>query len=128
MKKREKKRRLFGSFEKLTVMLALSVCLSLPGVAFAADPHKVIHSVFEAADDGFDMVRTQNYYSGWVADAIFETLLTYDYLARPARLVPNTAESMPEISSNNSLSKAVVLYSGSTRPIRESSEMCIRRA
>ncbi len=100
MKKREKKRRLFGSFEKLTVMLALSVCLSLPGVAFAADPHKVIHSVFEAADDGFDMVRTQNYYSGWVADAIFETLLTYDYLARPARLVPNTAESMPEISSD----------------------------
>ena len=100
MKKREKKRRLFGRFEKLTVMLALSVCLSLPGVAFAADPHKVIHSVFEAADDGFDMVRTQNYYSGWVADAIFETLLTYDYLARPARLVPNTAESMPEISSD----------------------------
>lgn len=66
----------------------------------AADPKKVIHSVFEAADDGFDMVRTQNYYSGWVADAIFETLLTYDYLARPARLVPNTIEAMPEISAD----------------------------
>ncbi|MEA5098403.1 MAG: ABC transporter substrate-binding protein, partial [Burkholderiaceae bacterium] len=49
-------------------------------------------------DDGFDMVRTQNYYSGWVADAIFETLLTYDYLARPAKLVPHTAETMPTVT------------------------------
>ena len=64
----------------------------------AASPDKVIRSVFEAADDGFDIVKTQNYYSGWVADAIFETLLTYDYLARPAKLVPNTAEAMPVIS------------------------------
>jgi len=70
----------------------------LATVAYAAspaDPAKVVRTVFEAADDGFDMVRTQNYYSGWVADAIFETLLTYDYLARPAKLVANTAEAMP---------------------------------
>lgn len=71
-----------------------------PAVFAAADPNKVIYSVFEASDDGFDMARTQNYYSGWVADAIFETLLTYDYLARPARLVPNTAASMPKISAD----------------------------
>lgn len=63
-----------------------------------ADPNKVIHNVFEAADDGFDMVKTQNYYSGWVAEAIFETMLTYDYLARPAKLVPNTLTAMPDIS------------------------------
>ena len=66
--------------------------------ASLADPSKVVRTVFEASDDGFDMVRTQNYYSGWVADAIFETLLTYDYLARPAKLVPNTAEAMPTVS------------------------------
>lgn len=82
------------------ILLLPGCCLFWTGNSFAADPHKVIRSVFEAADDGFDMVRTQNYYSGWVADAIFETLLTYDYLARPARLVPNTAEAMPEISSD----------------------------
>ena len=80
------------------VLLSPVFCLFVAGNSFPADPNKVIHSVFEAADDGFDMVHTQNYYSGWVADAIFETLLTYDYLARPARLVPNTAEAMPEIS------------------------------
>ena len=65
-----------------------------------ADPDKVIHTIFEASDDGFDMVHTQNYYSGWIADAIFETLLTYDYLARPATLVPNTAKTMPQVSED----------------------------
>jgi ABC-type transport system substrate-binding protein len=79
----------------------LTFFLLLAGMAHAAsaaDPTKVVHTVFEASDDGFDMVRTQNYYSGWVADAIFETLLTYDYLARPSKLVPNTAESMPTVA------------------------------
>lgn len=65
-----------------------------------ADPSKVVQTAFEAADDGFDMVRTANYYSGWISDAIYETLLTYDYLARPAKLVPQTAEAMPEISED----------------------------
>ena len=65
-----------------------------------ADPSKVIRTAFEAADDGFDMVKTQNFYSGWVSEVIFETLLTYDYLARPAKLVPETAEAMPEISED----------------------------
>ncbi len=82
-------------------VFGLLFVLSLAGAVHAtspADPSKVVRTVFEASDDGFDMVRTQNYYSGWVADAIFETLLTYDYLARPAALVPNTAEAMPTVS------------------------------
>ena len=64
----------------------------------AADPDKVIRSAFEAPDDGFDPVKTTNLYSGWIHEAIFENLLTYDYLARPAKLVPLTAEAMPEVS------------------------------
>jgi len=83
--------------------LCLTFILLLTAGAHAAspaDPSKIVHTVFEAADDGFDMVRTQNYYSGWVADAIFETLLTYDYLARPAKLVPNAAEAMPKQSDH----------------------------
>ncbi|WP_230414341.1 ABC transporter substrate-binding protein [Collimonas silvisoli] len=65
-----------------------------------ADPAKVILTAFEAADDGFDMVRTANFYSGWVSEVIFETLLSYDYLARPAKVAPKTAEAMPEISED----------------------------
>ena len=35
-----------------------------------------------------------------VEQMIFETLLTYDYLARPAKLVPLTAEALPQITDN----------------------------
>jgi ABC-type transport system substrate-binding protein len=93
-----KKRLKTQAWNIFACLIAAIVLLTVTPVKATADPNKVIHSVFEAADDGFDMVRTQNYYSGWVAEAIFETLLTYDYLARPARLVPNTATAMPEIS------------------------------
>jgi ABC-type transport system substrate-binding protein len=62
-----------------------------------ADPSKVVRVALEAPDDGFDLVRTYNAYSNWIAEAIFERLLTYDYLARPAKLVPQAAEAMPEV-------------------------------
>ena len=67
-------------------------------VQAAADPSKIVRTAFEAADDGFDMVRTANFYSGWVNEVITERLLTYDYLANPAKLVPEAAEAMPEVS------------------------------
>jgi ABC-type transport system substrate-binding protein len=71
------------------------------GAHAAADPEKVLRMAFEAQDDGFDIVKTNNsLYSTWVGQAIFETLLTYDYLARPVKLMPGTAESMPEISDD----------------------------
>ena len=79
----------------------LVVIVLAAGVAHAAspaDPSKVMRMAFEGADDGFDMVRTSNFYSHWAAGAIFEPLLTYDYLARPAKLVPAVAEAMPEIA------------------------------
>ncbi|MFZ6654870.1 ABC transporter substrate-binding protein [Undibacterium sp. TJN19] len=84
----------------LTAMLTALVCaLSLPATAgAAADPGKVLHLSFEAADDGFDAMRTNSAYSNWVTDAIFEGLVSYDYLARPARLVPNTIVALPEIT------------------------------
>jgi ABC-type transport system substrate-binding protein len=78
----------------------LIACLSsVTSHAFAADPNKVVHVAFEAPDDGFDMVRSNNsLYSSWVGSAIYENLLTYDYLARPAKLIPGTAETMPQIT------------------------------
>lgn len=65
-----------------------------------AQADKVLRIVFEAPDDGFDMVKTFNFYSGNVADVIFERLLQYDYLANPVKLVPATAQSMPVIKEN----------------------------
>lgn len=64
----------------------------------APDPTKILHIALEATDEGFDPARSVNYYSGVVLEAIGESLLTYDYLARPARLVPGVAEDMPKFS------------------------------
>jgi ABC-type transport system substrate-binding protein len=72
--------------------------LLIAASAPAADPAKVIRISFPVAETGFDPVRVSDLYSNIVNEAIFERLLTYDYLARPAKLVPMTAESMPEVS------------------------------
>ena len=75
---------------------AFSVCLILfSGVAFGGD--KILRVTFQAAETGFDPVKVSDYYSGSVIEAIFEPLLTYDYRARPAKLVPNTAEALPQV-------------------------------
>ena len=62
--------------------------------------NKVIRHVFPAAETGFDPAGVQDLYSGTIEQAIFETLLTYDYLARPSKLVPLTAEALPQITDD----------------------------
>ena len=66
----------------------------------AGDPSKILRITFQVAETGFDPVRVSDYYSGTVIEAIFDPLLTYDYLARPAKLVPNTAVALPRISND----------------------------
>jgi oligopeptide transport system substrate-binding protein len=75
--------------------LALAV---LAPTALAADPDKVIRDVFPVAETGFDPAAVHDLYSGTVTQAIFETLLTYDYLAQPAKIVPLTAEALPQVT------------------------------
>lgn len=81
-------------------LVALAFAAGAAHAANPADPAKVVRVAFEASDDGFDPVHTTNLYSGWVDEAIFETLLGYDYLKRPATLTPKTAEAMPEVDDN----------------------------
>ena len=77
---------------------ALLLCAWVPPV-YSADPAKVLRTTFEAPDAGFDGALTVNYFSGILAESIFERLLTYDYLARPAKLIPGTAVALPEITN-----------------------------
>jgi ABC-type transport system substrate-binding protein len=74
------------------------VALLIAASAVAADPAKVLRISFPVAETGFDPVRVSDLYSNTITEAIFERLLTYDYLALPAKLVPMTAEAMPEVS------------------------------
>jgi ABC-type transport system substrate-binding protein len=75
-------------------LVALLIAVS----ASAVDPGKVLRIAFPVAETGFDPVRVSDLYSNIVNEAIFERLLTYDYLARPAKVIPMTAEAMPEVS------------------------------
>jgi ABC-type transport system substrate-binding protein len=72
--------------------------LSVVPPALAADPAKVLRVAFDAAETGFDPVKITDNYSSQVIRAVYETLLTYDYLARPVKLVPRTAETLPEVT------------------------------
>lgn len=67
---------------------------------YAADAGKALHYVFSAPETGFDPAVAHDVYSSQVIRSICEPLYTYDYLARPARLMPLTAAGMPEISKD----------------------------
>ena len=79
-------------------LAVLALCSPLAVPVHAADMSKVVRQVFPAAETGFDPAGAQDLYSGTIEQAIFETLLTYDYLARPAKLVPLTADGMPQVT------------------------------
>jgi oligopeptide transport system substrate-binding protein len=84
----------------LATLLTLALAGAAPTCAIAADMNKVIRHVFPAGEEGFDPAAAHDLYSGTVEQVIFETLLTYDYLARPAKLVPLTAEALPQVTDN----------------------------
>jgi ABC-type transport system substrate-binding protein len=81
-----------------TMAVVLGLASVAPGMSLAADPQKVLRIAFEVAETGFDPVRVTDNYSDQVIQVIFERLLDYDYLARPMKLTPGTAEALPEVT------------------------------
>src|SRR5512139_2686927 len=81
----------------LAIVTTLAAAALAPHPARAADPDKVIRDVFPVAETGFDPAAVHDLYSGTVTQAIFETLLTYDYLAQPAKIAPLTVEALPQV-------------------------------
>ncbi len=54
-------------------------------------PKKTLRYAFRVAETGFDPAKILDIYSRTVTAHIFEALITYDHLARPAQLKPLTA-------------------------------------
>lgn len=77
--------------------LLLSMALSY---ASASEPVKVLRYILPAAETSFDPVIARDLYTGHVLQAIFDTLFTYDYLARPVKLAPAAAAALPEVSAD----------------------------
>jgi ABC-type transport system substrate-binding protein len=61
---------------------------------------KTLRVAFPTAETGFDPAQVQDLYSRTVLSHILDAPLEYDYLARPARLRPNTAVAAPEVSAD----------------------------
>ncbi|HMA32077.1 MAG TPA: ABC transporter substrate-binding protein, partial [Casimicrobiaceae bacterium] len=78
---------------------ALAALASVQAAAQPAHP-KELRVAFPVAETGFDPQAAGDAYSNYVNRAIFDPLYRYDYLARPFRIVPNTAAAMPEISAD----------------------------
>ncbi|HVE48941.1 MAG TPA: ABC transporter substrate-binding protein [Casimicrobiaceae bacterium] len=93
--------RLFSFFRspivRFAAVAAVLAILAFP-VKAAPDASKVIRDVFPVAETGFDPAAVHDLYSGTVVQALFETLFSYDYLARPSKVIPLTAEAMPQVS------------------------------
>jgi oligopeptide transport system substrate-binding protein len=79
-------------FTAALLLAAVLACGSVPALA----QKKVLRMAFRTAETGFDPQRIDDRYSVGICENLFEPLLTYDYLARPVKLVPLTAEAIPD--------------------------------
>src|SRR5476649_194454 len=81
-------------------LLALLLCL--PAAALAAgtgDNYKVLRTVAIQAENSFDPQFESEEGSLQYCENMFDSLLSYDLLARPVKLVPNAAD-LPEVADN----------------------------
>jgi oligopeptide transport system substrate-binding protein len=84
--------------KSIVAVFATTVLALAAASTHAADTRKTLHVAFPVAENGFDPQAVYDSYSFEVCHAIFDPLYTYDYFARPVRLVPNTADGMPQIT------------------------------
>src|SRR5437763_3351158 len=83
------------------MLLRLSAAiLAFALIAPPAAAEKVLRYAFLVAETGFDPVQINDLYSSIIISHMFDAPLTYDYLARPFKLKPNTAAALPEVSAD----------------------------
>jgi ABC-type transport system substrate-binding protein len=61
---------------------------------------KILRYAFRIAETSFDPAQITDLYSRTVVVGMLEAPLEFEFLARPARLRPNTAVAMPEVSAD----------------------------
>jgi oligopeptide transport system substrate-binding protein len=83
---------------RLIALLALAMATAVN--ARGADPRKVLRLAFQSAESKLDPQSESDSASGAISDNIFDALLQYDYLARPAKLRPRAAVALPQISAD----------------------------
>jgi peptide/nickel transport system substrate-binding protein len=84
---------------RVVVVAALAAIVAHAAIAQSTQT-KTLRVAFPVAETGFDPQAAGDIYSNYVNRAIFDPLYRYDYLARPFRIVPNTATALPEITDD----------------------------
>jgi ABC-type transport system substrate-binding protein len=79
---------------------ALAAAAGSPFVHAQPRDSRTLRVCFRVAETGFDPPQVGDINSAMVLAGIFEPPLTYDYVARPVKLRPQTAAAMPEISAD----------------------------
>src|SRR5438309_1574561 len=78
--------------------LARAAILACVLMAPPAAAEKTLRYAFQVAETGFDPAQVNDLYSAIIFSHLLDAPLTYDYLALPFKLKPNTAAAMPEVS------------------------------
>ncbi|UGQ47372.1 ABC transporter substrate-binding protein [Massilia endophytica] len=83
-----------------TKWYCMLAALAFAMLAQAAEPQKTLRYILPAAETSLDPAVSRDLYTGHITQAIFDTLYTYDYLARPVKLAPAAAAALPEVSAD----------------------------
>ena len=78
-------------------LAGLALCAVLAAPAAAANPGKVLRVAFSIAETSFDPAFASDAASDGIIENIFDSMLDYDYLARPVKLVPRALEALPTV-------------------------------
>ena len=83
-----------------SLCLVLGASYPLAAQAPSPQPEKVLRYAFLGTETGFDPAQINDLYSAAVIAHVLEAPYEYDYLARPAKVKPNLAEAMPQVSAD----------------------------
>ncbi len=78
--------------------IALALVIAVLSCSAVRAEEKVLRVPFIIAETNFDPAFISDIYSATVINEIFDAPLTYDFLARPAKLKPQVLDAMPEIT------------------------------
>lgn len=84
-------------FRKTIAAFLMHLVMAAPA-ALAAQPEKVLHMFLSTSETGLDPAVASDLATLSLLENLFDPLLRYDYLARPVKLIGNSATGMPEVS------------------------------
>ena len=86
---------------KRMLKICAAMLMTVAAAWTAAPAHaeqKILHAFLSTGETALDPAVASDIASLSLLENLFDPLLRYDYLARPVKLIPNTAAAMPEVS------------------------------